>query len=334
WTDALAAAKAAGKIPTDCPVASAGGTYRNSSGTINPNSPQICSSAAQCRSPDQVYDVPDNIVAISFDDGPQPASKTLHEFCRQNNQKVTHFYIGSNILQYPQLMMEAYSVNGDDMAVHTWSHQHTPQLTDEMVLAELGWTVQIIFDSTGGRLPMYWRPPYGESDTRVRAIAYHVFGLKTVIWNNDTDDWKIGEGQTFAKASAVLTKAYSGKKSPGLNILEHELTADTVRVFTSTYSQIAANGWTAKSIPDALGSSWYLNAADNTSPVTPGRVAGGPGGSVAPPSPSGGNSSATDSASTVGPSATAQPSSNGALSLLANSITIGTVALLGSVLFL
>jgi chitin deacetylase len=31
--------------------------------------------------------------------------------------------------------------------------------------------MQIIHDSTGGRLPKYWRPTFGESDNRVRAIA-------------------------------------------------------------------------------------------------------------------------------------------------------------------
>lgn len=67
--------------------------------------------------------------------------------------------------------MDAFENSGDDMAVHTWDHPHMPQQTNEMVLAELGWTMQIIHDSTGGRLPRYWRPPYGESDNRVRAIA-------------------------------------------------------------------------------------------------------------------------------------------------------------------
>lgn len=57
--------------------------------------------------------------------------------------------------------------------------------TNGEVLAELGWTMQIIHNSTGGRVPKYWRPPYGDSDARVRAIAKEVFGLTTVIWNRE-----------------------------------------------------------------------------------------------------------------------------------------------------
>ena len=50
-------------------------------------------------------------------------------------------------------------------------------------MSELGWTMQLISDLNGGRLPRYWRPPFGDVDNRVRAIAKGVFGLETVVWN-------------------------------------------------------------------------------------------------------------------------------------------------------
>lgn len=58
-------------------------------------------------------------------------------------------------------------------------------LDNMAVLGQLGWTMEIIHNSTGGRLPKYWRPPYGDSDNRVNAIAREVFGLTTVIWNQE-----------------------------------------------------------------------------------------------------------------------------------------------------
>ena len=60
--------------------------------------------------------------------------------------------------------------------------------TNQEVVGELGWTMELIHNSTGGRLPKYWRPPYGDSDERVRAIAKEVFGLRTVIWNQEYVD--------------------------------------------------------------------------------------------------------------------------------------------------
>lgn len=235
---------------------------------------------------------------------------------------------GRNILANPQIFLEAFNDNGNDIAVHTWSHPQMTTLSNEMVLAELGWTMQIIHDSTGGRLPRYWRPSYGDSDNRVRAIAREIFGLTTVIWNDDTDDWKIAEGdQTVSGAKAILTRAYRGPKSPGLNILEHELSADCVKVFTDTYPLIAQNGWEAKSIPDAMGAAWYLNAADNKSPVTDRAVSGGPNGTA-----TAGPGAATETSASAEASATSTPSSqtgnsgnsssNGALSLRAGAWSV------------
>ena len=38
----------------------------------------------------------------------------------------------------------------------------------------MGWTLELIANSTGGRIPKYWRPPYGDTDLRVSAIAREV----------------------------------------------------------------------------------------------------------------------------------------------------------------
>jgi len=75
-TNTLAAAVAAGLIP-DIPVATLHGdpVYKSASGTtLNPSSPAICSSTQQCRDNTTVYDAPDGMVGISFDDGPLPVS--------------------------------------------------------------------------------------------------------------------------------------------------------------------------------------------------------------------------------------------------------------------
>lgn len=66
-------------------------------------------------------------------------------------------------------------------------------LTDMQLVGELGWTGQAIFDATGLVIAQY-RPPYGDTDYRVSAIAREVFGLKTIMWDFDTSDWCIHFG--------------------------------------------------------------------------------------------------------------------------------------------
>ena len=73
----------------------------------------------------------------------------------------------------------------DDIAIHTWSHPFMTTKSNEEVVAELGWSMWLVHNSTGGRIPRFWRPPYGDCDMRVRAIAKEVFGLTTVIWNQE-----------------------------------------------------------------------------------------------------------------------------------------------------
>ncbi|KDN48117.1 hypothetical protein RSAG8_03133, partial [Rhizoctonia solani AG-8 WAC10335] len=315
WKAALDKAVSSGLIPTNCPVAKQSGgaapNYTNSTGKMDPGKQPICSSSSQCR------------VGISFDDGPLPPSPTLYDFLKQNSVKATHFYIGQNVVQYYKFAQQAFG-NGDDLAVHTWSHPYMTTLSNEVVMAELAWTMQAISDLTGGRVPRFWRPPYGDSDNRVRAIA-KLLGLTTVIWNGDTNDWAITQNpptQSVSGATSVLKKAYSGPKSPGLCILEHELSTQSVQIFINNFPLIAQNGWTPKSIAEALDAPFYQNSADNASPVTTVSVgqpvptlAASVSTTTASNSTSGGNSSGgTNSGTSSGSSnSSSEPSHSAAL---------------------
>ena len=72
--------------------------------------------------------------------------------------------------------------SGVHLGVHTFSHSIQTTKTDLQILGDLGWTMQLIFEATG-KVPMYFRPPEGDVDNRVRAIARDVLGLQTVMWN-------------------------------------------------------------------------------------------------------------------------------------------------------
>jgi chitin deacetylase len=92
--------------------------------------------------------------------------------------------IGVNIFYNPQQFLTAFNA-GHDIAVHTWNHPYMTTLSNEDVVAQLGYTMDIIHKSTGGRIPKYWRPPYGDSDNRVVAIAKEVFHMTTIKWNQE-----------------------------------------------------------------------------------------------------------------------------------------------------
>ncbi|KAJ6562550.1 hypothetical protein B0H19DRAFT_99534 [Mycena capillaripes] len=306
WVAALNDAVSRGAIP-NIPLSSNvsdGGSPVYPSGH-DPNSPEICSSTYQCRIDGDIWDAPDGHVGISFDDGPEEGTEDLLNFLQTNNQQVTHFLIGSNIIYMPDAFTKMFNM-GHDIAVHTWTHPHMTTQSNLQVVAELGWTMQIIHNSTGGRVPKFWRPPYGDSDKRVTAIAREVFGLTTIIWNQDTADWSLTETPPGTSADAIQASMHQwleGSKSPGLVILEHELSKESVASFVAAYPLMQSNNWNLVSLATLVGNNaTYQNAATNTGAVNKLDI-GAKVAAVAPPSgtPSGsGIPSVTNSQNKVG----------------------------------
>ncbi|PCH41197.1 carbohydrate esterase family 4 protein, partial [Wolfiporia cocos MD-104 SS10] len=245
WVDALDGAVSAGKIP-DIPQSTmspdGNPVYPDS---LDPTGPEVCSGTYKCQIDDDIWDAPDGVVGAGFDDGPLPTSTQLYEFLAEQGVHATHFMIGVNILWNSDEFLMAFQTNQDDIAVHTWTHPYMTTLSNLQIVSELGWTMQLIHNSTGGRLPRFWRPPYGDTDTRVHAIAQEVFGLTTIMWNHDTEDWSLTEpdGTTPSAVHAELAAWYGGPKSPGLIVLEHELSNLSVQAYVDAFPLIAQNGW-------------------------------------------------------------------------------------------
>ncbi|MBW0466737.1 hypothetical protein O181_006452 [Austropuccinia psidii MF-1] len=241
WVQAYKKAKAAGKIPSIPKSTVVDGV------AVYPSSfhGKPCNfGSTLCNATSDIRTVPAGTAGISFDDGPANATPSLLKFLRLNNQKATHFLIGSQIL--PQLAsFRALDQAHEHLAVHTFTHSMTTSLTDEEILGELGWTMQIIHDfSVKKHIPHYWRPPYGDVDERVRAIAHHVFNLRTVTWNLDPRDWcladwvpngsacKPGSGpQNLEQLKGALSSFAHQPKKNGLLVLEHETHARTEKAF-------------------------------------------------------------------------------------------------------
>lgn len=277
WLDALTAAVNAGKIP-DVPMAeSEDGADPKYPDDLDPMSPQVCSSTYKCINNEAWWDGPEGYYASSFDDGPQPTTDALVTFLQEKNVHTTHFMIGVNILQYWRQFLNAFEA-GDDIAVHTYTHPYMTTLSNEDVVAQLGWTMELIHNSTGGRVPRFWRPPYGDSDNRVTAIAKEVFGLETVIWNEDTEDWSLGAGGTTLETIANQMQEWLTRpKSPGLVVLEHEDSDDALNAFVDAFPKILENGWKFESLARLFGQGQaYQNAMDDTSEVKPYDVMAGP----------------------------------------------------------
>ncbi|KAF8927884.1 carbohydrate esterase family 4 protein [Dissophora ornata] len=190
-------------------------------------------SCQKCVDPNDIVDCPTpGTWGLTYDDGPSPDSPRLYDYLLAHNQKATLFVVGSRIRYYPTLLQRAYK-EGHHIAIHTWSHPSMTTLTNEQVVAELKWTEKIIFD-TIGVTPLYWRPPYGDVDNRVRNIATQL-GYKTSIWTMDfdTDDWNIPANKSTPQAVIATFQSWLPKiptMKTGFIVLEHDLFPQEVDV--------------------------------------------------------------------------------------------------------
>jgi peptidoglycan/xylan/chitin deacetylase (PgdA/CDA1 family) len=73
-----------------------------------------------------------------------------------------------------------------EIANHAFWHPHLLEKDDDRILRELKRTQAIIKKMTG-RTPHYFRPPYGEVDERVAAIAQNA-GLTTIQYDIASGD--------------------------------------------------------------------------------------------------------------------------------------------------
>ncbi|WWC73369.1 uncharacterized protein I206_107336 [Kwoniella pini CBS 10737] len=59
---------------------------------------------------------------LGFDDGPNCSHNAFYDYLRDQGQKATMFYIGSNVMDWP-LQAQRGLQDGHEICIHTWSHQ-------------------------------------------------------------------------------------------------------------------------------------------------------------------------------------------------------------------
>jgi peptidoglycan-N-acetylglucosamine deacetylase len=89
----------------------------------------------------------------------------------ETSTPATLFIGGGWALANPKRLQELAQYPGFEFGNHTFSHPHMPQVKDDQeVVEELQRTQRVVYDLTG-RIPRYFRPPFGEVDRRVAWLA-------------------------------------------------------------------------------------------------------------------------------------------------------------------
>ncbi len=186
-------------------------------------------------------------VALTFDDGPH-ASNTprLLNILKKHNAKATFYVLGSNVRRYPSIAART-AAEGHEVAVHTWSHPFLPRLSSAKLNDELSRSVGII-KSTTGTTPRTIRPPYGAINQSLISNFANNYGLSTVLWSIDTNDWR------KPGINTVIQRAVNPAR-PGSIILMHDIHKSSIDAVESVIIGLQAKGYKLVTVSELLAQS-------------------------------------------------------------------------------
>jgi len=153
-------------------------------------------------------------VALTFDDGPDPASTPAFlEALAGLGWHATFFMLGSMVRKAPGLAAEVAAA-GHEVAVHGDEHRSQLWRTPGAVAADLDRARHEVAGATGSA-PRWFRPPYGVL-TLGGVQAARGAGLSPVLWTAWGRDWR-------AEATpATVAGDVARDLGPGATVLLHD----------------------------------------------------------------------------------------------------------------
>jgi len=124
---------------------------------------------------------------LTFDDGPSRYTADVLGVLERYGLRATFFTIGREVQRHTSLLRRAVAA-GHAVGNHSWDHVRLTTLSDAQVEAQISRTNAALVEALG-TAPTLFRPPFGDRDGRVDAVAARL-GLTTMLWTVDCEDWR------------------------------------------------------------------------------------------------------------------------------------------------
>ncbi len=212
-------------------------------------------------------------IALSFDDGPNPATLPLLDYLEAEGIRATFFQCGRNVRRSPEIA-RAVLAAGHEIGNHTFNHPRLcPRLgwplnlhSPAFIYEELRSTQEMLLSETGQR-PTLFRAPYGMRWFGVGG-AQQRLGLTGVMWTVIGHDWewpagRIGDLVLSHAAPGGIVCLHDGRdiqRDPDLT----EMRIALRRIVTTLKSQ----GYTFETVSDLMRPDAQVPADPNLSPAS------------------------------------------------------------------
>jgi peptidoglycan/xylan/chitin deacetylase (PgdA/CDA1 family) len=156
----------------------------------------------------------DDHVALTFDDGPDPAyTPTLLSILDALGVRATFFLLGSMLTRNPGLGRDLAAA-GHEIGLHGWDHRLLLRRGITGTMDDLTRGRDLIENTTGVAV-RWWRPPYGVLTTPA-LLAADRLRLTPILWTAWGRDWT-----PTASRESVLATVEHGLR-PGGTVLLHD----------------------------------------------------------------------------------------------------------------
>ena len=164
---------------------------------------------------------PNTHMALTFDDGPDPASTPAFlDLLARANRRATFFVLGAYAKPNAALL-NRMTAEGHELAIHGWTHRCTAAVPPTRLAGELRAARHEVEDIVGIAVAWY-RPPYGVLTTDA-LLACHKLALTPVLWSAWGREWE-------ARATPErITRSVLRTLRPGGTILLHDTTRHSPR---------------------------------------------------------------------------------------------------------
>lgn len=135
----------------------------------------------------------DNVVALTFDDGPHPEfTPRLLDILDKYKARATFFCLGKLTQEHPDIIRQA-AESEHVIANHTWDHPSFPLISPRERIEQLRMCAHAL--SPYGK--QLFRPPYGHQSLLSQLDAFRL-GYQVVAWNVVSYDWLDHDAQWIA----------------------------------------------------------------------------------------------------------------------------------------
>ncbi len=172
------------------------------------------------------------MVALTFDDGPNPNSTPrILDALEKNKCVATFFDLGTCMSKYPDITKREEAI-GCEVGSHTYGHKNLDNLSKEQILEDIK-NAEIVYKNTLGHDLTLVRPPYGNANSTVKlALNYPL-----INWDVDTEDWK------SKNKDSIIDQVNKTENLDGRIILMHSIYNSTADAVEELIPQLLNEGY-------------------------------------------------------------------------------------------